>query len=74
MSVLNKKLSTKEALEYIAFAAWYRDLPDNWDGEITCEWTEDGEVEIIATPAEEEEHSEKYVQKSDTGPDGKLLN
>ena len=41
-------LSAKDALEYIAFAVWYRDLQDGFDGEITCELNEDGSVEVYA--------------------------
>ena len=44
----HKTLSVKEALEYIAFAIWHRDLPDDFDGEITCEMNEDGSIEVYA--------------------------
>lgn len=43
---LLKKLDLKESLEYIAFAAWHIDLPEDFDGEITCGSNEDGSVEI----------------------------
>lgn len=46
--VRQKTLSAKEALEYIAFAVWYRDLPEGFDGEITCELNDDGSVEVYA--------------------------
>lgn len=45
----HRTLSAEEALEYIAFAVWHRDLPDTFDGEITCELNDDGSVEIYAT-------------------------
>lgn len=44
----HKSLSAKDALEYIAFAVWHRDLPDEFDGEITCEMNDDGSVEVYA--------------------------
>ena len=44
----HKTLSVKEALEYIAFAVWQRDLPEGFDGEITCEMNGDGSIEIYA--------------------------
>jgi hypothetical protein len=44
----HKTLSVEEALEYIAFAVWYRDTPDDFDGEITCELNDDGSIEIYA--------------------------
>lgn len=42
----HKTLSAEEMLEYIAFAVWQRDLPEEFDGEITCELNEDGSVEV----------------------------
>lgn len=44
----HKTLSVKEALKYIAFAVWYRDVPDDFDGEITCELNSDGSIEVYA--------------------------
>lgn len=41
-------LSAEEMLEYIAFAVWKRDLPEGFDGKITCELNEDGSVEVYA--------------------------
>lgn len=49
----HRTLSAKEALEYIAFAVWQRDLPEGFDGEITCELNEDGSVEVYAVQASE---------------------
>lgn len=46
--IRHKKLSIEEALEYIAFAVYNRDLPEEFDGEITCEMDEDGSVDIYA--------------------------
>lgn len=46
--VRHKTLSIKEALEYIAFAVWHRDLPKEFDGEITCEMNDDGSIEVYA--------------------------
>lgn len=50
----HKTLSTEEALEYIAFAVWHKDVPDDFQGEITCELNEDGSVEVYATDPESE--------------------
>jgi hypothetical protein len=44
----HKTLTAQEALEYIAFAVWQRDLPDGFDGQITCELNDDGSVEVYA--------------------------
>jgi hypothetical protein len=55
----HKKLSLKEALEYIAFAVWHRDLPDSFDGDITCEMNDDGSVEIYAVEKKEEKENVK---------------
>lgn len=41
-------LTPEQALEYIAYAVLYRDLPEDFDGEITCEFTEDGLCEVTA--------------------------
>lgn len=56
----HKTLTLEEALEYIAFAVWYRDLPDGFDGKITCELNDDGSVEVYAIEeaTESEEPSE----------------
>jgi hypothetical protein len=48
----HKTLSVEEALEYIAFAVWHRDVPDGFDGEITCELNEDGSIEVYALEPE----------------------
>ncbi|MCK9567845.1 hypothetical protein M0R72_02695 [Candidatus Pacearchaeota archaeon] len=48
----HKTLSVEEALEYIAFAVWHRDVPDDFDGEITCELNEDGSIEVYALEPE----------------------
>lgn len=54
----HKTLSAKEALEYIAFAVWHRDVPDDFDGEITCELNDDGSIEVYAIdPGQENEDS-----------------
>ena len=50
----HRTLSAKEALEYIAFAVWHKDLPKEFDGEITCELNEDGSVEVYAIDKEED--------------------
>jgi hypothetical protein len=47
--IIHKKLSMKEALEYIAFCVYYKDLPEEFDGEITCEMNEDGSVDVFAS-------------------------
>ena len=44
----HKTLSVEEALEYIAFAVWHRDVPDGFEGDITCELNEDGSIEVYA--------------------------
>jgi hypothetical protein len=44
----HKTLSFEEALEYIAYAVWHRDVPDDFDGEITCELNDDGSIEVYA--------------------------
>ena len=56
----HKTLTLEEALEYVAFAVWYRDLPDEFDGKITCELNDHGSVEVYAVEeaTEPEEHSE----------------
>lgn len=51
-TVRHKTLSLEDALQYIAFAVWHKDLPDGFDGEITCELNEDGSVEVYATEEE----------------------
>lgn len=48
----HKTLSVEEALEYIAFAVWHRDVPDGFCGEITCELNEDGSIEVYALEPE----------------------
>lgn len=48
----HKTLTAQEALEYIAFAVWHRDLPDGFDGQITCELNDDGSVEVYAVDQE----------------------
>lgn len=53
----HKTLSVEEALEYIAFAVWHRDVPEDFDGEITCELNDDGSIEIYATEPESEEEA-----------------
>jgi hypothetical protein len=55
MRILHKKLSIKEALEYIAMAAWYKDVPEEFDGEITCEMNDDGSVDLYASSMTKEE-------------------
>lgn len=49
----HKTLSAEEMLEYIAFAVWQRDLPEEFDGEITCELNEDGSVEVYTVEENE---------------------
>jgi len=49
----HKTLTVEEALEYVAFAVWHRDVPDGFDGEITCELNEDGSVEVYASGGED---------------------
>lgn len=54
----HKTLTVEKALEYIAFAVWYRDLPEGFDGKITCELNEDGSIEVYAIDDNTtEEHS-----------------
>lgn len=48
----HKTLTAQEALEYIAFAVWHRDLPDGFDGQIHCELNDDGSVEVYAVDQE----------------------
>lgn len=54
-----KTLTPEEVLEYIAYAIWRRDLPDGFDGEITCEFNEDGSVEVYAVEQIEEQEEEE---------------
>jgi hypothetical protein len=49
----HKTLTVEEALEYIAFAVWHRDLPEGFDGQITCEMNSDGSIEVYAVEKEE---------------------
>lgn len=58
MTILHKQLSVKEALEYIAFAVWNKDLPEGFDGDITCEMNEDGSIDVYAIPKEEGESTD----------------
>jgi hypothetical protein len=51
----HKTLSVEEALQYIAFAVWHMDMPDEFDGEITCELNDDGSIEVYATDKPEPE-------------------
>lgn len=53
----HKTLTVEEALEYIAFAVWHRDVPDDFDGEITCELNDDGSIEVYAMDKPETEKS-----------------
>jgi hypothetical protein len=53
--ILHKTLSFEEALEYLAYAVMMRDLPDGFDGKITCELNDDGSIDIYAAPSETEE-------------------
>jgi len=55
MAILHKQLTAQEALEYIAFAIWHKDLPEGFDGDITCEMNEDGSIEVYAVMEEEED-------------------
>jgi hypothetical protein len=50
----HKTLTVTEALEYIAFAVWHRDVPDDFQGEITCELNQDGSVDVYAVDPEVE--------------------
>jgi hypothetical protein len=52
--IRHNTLSVEEALEYIAFAVWHRDVPDGFDGEITCELNEDGSIEVYALEPDSE--------------------
>lgn len=52
--ILHKNLTLEEALEAIAFCIFFRDLPENFNGNITCELNEDGSVEVYAETLEEE--------------------
>lgn len=54
----HKTLTPEEVLEYIAYAIWRRDLPDGFDGEITCEFNEDGSVEVYAVEQIEEKEED----------------
>lgn len=56
----HRTLTPEEVLEYIAYAIWRRDLPDGFDGEITCEFNEDGSVEVYAV--------EQIETEEDSGP------
>jgi hypothetical protein len=49
----HKTLTVEEALEYIAFAVWHRDLPEGFDGQITCEMNSDGSIEVYAVENED---------------------
>ena len=55
----HKTLSVKEALEYIAFAIWHKDLPKDFDGDITCEMNDDGTIEVYAVHEEEASDDKK---------------
>jgi hypothetical protein len=52
--IRKKTLSIEEALEYISFAIWQRDLPEGFEGEITCEMNDDGSIEVYASSKDEE--------------------
>lgn len=56
--IRHKTLSAEEALEYIAYAVWHKDLPDGFDGEITCELNDDGSVEVYASDGQEQDKSQ----------------
>ncbi len=56
--IRHKTLSVKEALEYIAFAVWHRDLPKGFDGEITCEMNDDGSIEVYAVEKSKDKKEE----------------
>jgi hypothetical protein len=55
--VRHKTLSITEALEYIAFAVWHRDVPDDFEGEITCELNDNGSIDVYALDPEIEEEA-----------------
>ena len=55
MPVRHKQLTVEEVLEYVAFAVWSRDLPEDFDGDVTCEMNEDGSVEVYAVEENERE-------------------
>lgn len=48
-TILHKQLSATEALEYLAYAIYSKDLPEDFNGKITCELNADGSVEVYAT-------------------------
>jgi hypothetical protein len=53
MSILKKTLTRDEALATIAWAIMVRDLPEDFEGEITCEFINDDlDVEIHAVSSE----------------------
>lgn len=54
----HRTLKPEEVLEYIAYAIWRRDLPDGFDGEITCEFNEDGSVEVYTVEQTEEQEED----------------
>jgi len=60
MAILHKQLELEEALQYIAFAILKKDLPEGFDGDITCEMNDDGSVEIYVTETEDKETSTSY--------------
>ena len=45
--ILYKKLTEAEALENILFAILVKELPEDFDADMTARFTEDGEVEIF---------------------------
>lgn len=45
---LHKVLSIEEALEAVAYAVSMRELPDDFDGSITCSVNDEGDIEIVA--------------------------
>ena len=60
MAILHKQLELEEALQYIAFAILKKDLPEDFDGDITCEMNDDGSVEIYVTETEDKETFTSY--------------
>lgn len=54
-TILHKQLTAKQALEYIAHTVFIRDLPEDFDGKITCELNDDGSVEVYAVPNDDPE-------------------
>jgi len=62
--IKHKTLSAEEVLEYIAFAVWHRHLPDDFDGEITCELNEDGSVEVYATDDPDSDSNESESESN----------